>query len=97
MKHPIQHTYTPKGICPTKIVIEIEDDILKNVQFKGGCSGNLQAMSSLVEGMPVSVAREKLAGIQCGSRPTSCADQLIKGIDEALAAAKENNDNNDEK
>ena len=82
------YTYMPVGICPTQIMIEIEDDILKNVSFKGGCHGNLQAVSKLVKGMPVSEVREKLAGIRCGHKSTSCADQLVKGLNEALAAAK---------
>jgi len=85
----MKHTYTPKGICPTKIMIEVEDDILKHIDFKGGCNGNLQAISTLVEGMPVSAVREKLAGITCGNKATSCADQLVKGIDEALEMAKD--------
>ena len=89
----MKHTYTPKGICPTKITIEVEDDILKNIDFKGGCPGNLQAVSSLVQGMPVSVVREKLSGITCGNKSTSCADQLVKGIDEALEMAKDKVEN----
>ena len=70
-------------------MIEVEDDILKHIDFKGGCNGNLQAISTLVEGMPVSAVREKLAGITCGNKATSCADQLVKGIDEALEMAKD--------
>ena len=81
----MKHTFTPKGICPSQIMIEIEDDILKNISFKGGCNGNLRAISTLVEGMPVSAVKEKLAGITCGHKSTSCADQLVKGIDETLA------------
>jgi len=84
----MKHVYTPKGICPTKIEFEIDGDILKNISFKGGCNGNLQAISSLVEGMPVSEVKEKLAGIRCGHKSTSCADQLTKGLDEALEKSK---------
>ena len=80
----MKHTFTPKGVCPTKITIEVEDDILKNIRFKGGCNGNLQALSLLVKDMPVSMVKEKLTGIKCGQKSTSCADQLVKGIDEAL-------------
>jgi len=80
----LKHTFTPKGVCPTKITIEVEDDILKNIKFKGGCNGNLQALSLLVKDMPVSMVKEKLAGIKCGQKSTSCADQLVKGIEEAL-------------
>jgi len=83
----MKHTYIPSGICPTKIMIDIEDDILKNVAFEGGCNGNLKAVSLLVSGMPVTEVKEKLAGLTCGRKTTSCADQLAKGIDEALAKA----------
>jgi len=84
----MKYTYTPIGICPSKIEIEIENDILKSVAFKGGCHGNLQAISKLVEGMPIAVVKEHLSGIKCGHKSTSCADQLVKGIDEALQKAK---------
>ena len=84
----MKYVYTPQGICPTQIEFEIEEDILKKVSYKGGCHGNLQALSTLVEGMPVSMVKEKLAGIRCGHKSTSCADQLTKGIDEALEKHK---------
>jgi uncharacterized protein (TIGR03905 family) len=80
----MKYTYTPFGICPSKIEIEIEDDILKSVNFIGGCHGNLQAVSRLVTGMSLPAVKEKLSGIKCGYKSTSCADQLIRGIDEAL-------------
>jgi uncharacterized protein (TIGR03905 family) len=83
----MKYTYIPTGICPTEIVIDIEGDILKDVEFEGGCNGNLQALSILIKGMPISEVKEKLSGIQCGENPTSCADQLVKGIDEALGNA----------
>jgi len=82
------YTYTPSGICPSMIEIEIEGDILKSTSFKGGCNGNLQAISKLVEGMSVAEVKEKLAGIKCGHKSTSCADQLAKGVEEAYNAAK---------
>jgi len=80
----MKYTYIPYGICPTEITFEIEGNILKKVEFEGGCDGNLQAISKLIKGMPISDVKEKLAGIECGSKPTSCADQLAKGIDEAM-------------
>jgi uncharacterized protein (TIGR03905 family) len=83
----MKYTYIPSGICPTKIFIDVEGDTLKNVEFEGGCDGNLQAITNLIKGMPIPNVREKLSGIQCGSKPTSCADQLVKGIDEALSKA----------
>ena len=81
----MKYTYIPKNVCPIQITFDIEGDILKNIEFTGGCHGNLQAISSLLEGMPVSYAREKLSGIRCGHKSTSCADQLVAGIDEALS------------
>ena len=83
----MKYNYIPVDICPTKIIIEIEGDKLKNVEFEDGCDGNLQAISTLIKGMPITEVKEKLSGIQCGSKPTSCADQLVKGIDEALSKA----------
>ena len=63
-ENAMKYTYIPSGICPSEITIEIEGDILKSVNFEGGCSGNLQALSKLIEGMPVSVVKEKLSGIK---------------------------------
>jgi len=82
----MKYTYIPTGICPTEINFEIEDDKLKKVEFDGGCDGNLQAISKLIKGMSISEIRERLSGIECGSKPTSCVDQLVKGIDEALGS-----------
>lgn len=82
----MKYTYIPRGICPSQITIELEDDIVKNIDFIGGCNGNLQAVSALLAGMSASQVSEKLAGIRCGHKKTSCADQLVKGIDEALKA-----------
>jgi len=84
----MEYSYIPRGICPTKINIEIEYDVVQNVSFKGGCNGNLQAIPLLIKGMRVSDVKEKLEGIRCGSKTTSCADQLVKGIDEALEMFK---------
>lgn len=84
----MKYAYKPIGICPSKIELEIENDILKSVAFFGGCNGNLQAISKLVEGMPISEVKEKLSGIRCGHKSTSCADQLVKGIEEALSTAR---------
>jgi uncharacterized protein (TIGR03905 family) len=80
----MKYTYFPSGVCSTEITFDIEGDIIKNIDFTDGCHGNLQALSRLLEGMPVSFVKEKLSGIRCGYKSTSCADQLVKGIDEAL-------------
>lgn len=76
-------SYRPSGVCSTMIDLELEDGIIQSVRFTGGCNGNLQGISRLVEGMGVQDAIEKLQGIRCGWKPTSCPDQLSK----ALAAA----------
>lgn len=78
----MEYTYYPKGVCSSKIDIEVEDNVVKNVKFHGGCNGNLKAISKLIAGMPVAEVIEKLEGNTCGFRPTSCADQLVKGLRE---------------
>ena len=79
------YSYTPKGVCSRQIEFEIDNGILKNVRFTGGCPGNLKALSALVEGMPYEEVLKRLSGIQCGFRNTSCSDQLTKAIEEAVA------------
>lgn len=80
----MKHTYIPRGVCSRMIEVEIEDDIIKDCKFIGGCSGNTQGVSRLVIGMDVYDAIEKLEGINCGGRGTSCPDQLAKALDEAV-------------
>ena len=83
----MKHTFRPRGVCSQEISFEIEEGLLKNISFYGGCHGNLQALSRLLEGMPVSYAIERLKGIKCGYKQTSCSDQLIQGIEQALKIA----------
>ena len=78
-------TYKTKGVCSREINFEVEDNKVKNVQFVGGCSGNTQGVAKLVEGMKAEEAISRLEGILCGSRPTSCPDQLAKALKQALA------------
>lgn len=78
-------TYTPKGVCSRKMILEIEDGILRSLQVLGGCSGNLQGICRLVAGMPVDEVISRLDGIRCGFKSTSCPDQLAQ----ALKAAPE--------
>ena len=68
--------YIPKGVCSTKREIELSEDTIQSVKFTGGCNGNLQGISRLVEGMKVKDAIDKLSGIKCGFKSTSCPDQL---------------------
>lgn len=77
------YEYKTRGTCSTKIEFDINDDIITNVVFTGGCNGNLKAISKLVDGFTVSEIVSKLEGNTCGMRNTSCADQLSKAVLEA--------------
>lgn len=72
--------YKTSGTCSSHISVEVEDGIVKDVMFQGGCNGNLKAISKLVKNMPVQEVLEKLEGITCGSRSTSCSDQLCQAL-----------------
>lgn len=72
--------YNTRGTCSRAINIEVEDGIVKSVEFEGGCSGNTQGVARLVEGMEVDIAISKLKGIKCGFKGTSCPDQLAKAL-----------------
>ena len=76
--------YQPKGVCAREITFELVDGKLHNVQFVGGCNGNLRAIGKLVEGQHPQQIANLLAGNDCNGRGTSCADQFSKGITEAL-------------
>ena len=77
-------TYTPRGVCSQAFQIEVEDDVIRSVQVVGGCSGNLQGLSALLRGMRVEDAIRRLDGIRCGTKPTSCPDQLAQALKTAL-------------
>ncbi len=77
--------YKTKGTCSTQIDLEVEEGIIKNVAFTGGCNGNLQGVSKLVEGMKAEDAIAKLKGIRCGYKSTSCPDQLETALEQLLA------------
>lgn len=85
-KGRINMTYRTSGTCSQMINFDLEDGIVKNVSFMGGCNGNLQGIGSLVEGMKAEDVIEKLKGIRCGMRPTSCPDQLAKALEAAINA-----------
>lgn len=80
----MQYEYKTKGTCSQRILFEIEDGKLKNVQFLGGCNGNLQGISRLVEGMDAQEVIDRIQGIRCGMKQTSCPDQLANAIKEAI-------------
>ena len=77
-------TYRPKGVCSQLMDIEVEDGKIESVKVTGGCSGNLQGISSLLKGMDVDEAISRMEGIRCGYKSTSCPDQLAKALKEAL-------------
>ncbi len=76
--------YYPKGVCSNAIDIEVEDGIIKSVEFTGGCNGNTQGISRLVSGMEIQDAISRLKGIKCGFKNTSCPDQLACALQEIL-------------
>ena len=78
------YTYRPWGVCSREMKLELEDGIIKSLQIVGGCHGNLQGISRLVEGMPAEEAIRRLKGIRCGFKDTSCPDQLSRALEEAL-------------
>lgn len=80
----MEFTYKTSGTCSREITFEIEDGKVKNVQFFGGCNGNLKGISALVEGQDIDDVISRVEGIKCGMKSTSCPDQLAK----ALTAAK---------
>ena len=81
----IKHHFNPRGVCSRGIDVEIEDGIIQNVEFHGGCAGNTQGVAALCTGMRVEDAIKRLSGIRCGFKPTSCPDQLAQALKNALA------------
>ena len=75
--------YTPKGVCSQQIHFDIVDHKVRNASFRGGCNGNLQGISRLIDGMDVDEAIKRLDGIRCGFKATSCPDQLAQALKEA--------------
>ena len=83
MKH---YQYKTAGVCAVLIDYDLDGDKVYNVEFTGGCNGNLKAISKLVNGMTVDEIESKLKGNTCGPKPTSCADQLAKAVRAGLEA-----------
>jgi len=80
----MQYEYKTKGTCSQRILFDLEDGIVKNVQYIGGCNGNLKGIGALVEGMNAEEVIERLSGTTCGMKPTSCPDQLARALKEAM-------------
>ena len=87
----MKYVYKTKGTCSQLIELELEGNIVHNVKFTGGCNGNLQAIPKLVEGLTVDQVVEKIGGISCNGRGTSCGDQLARACQEAYAAEQKQN------
>lgn len=83
--------YRTQGVCAREIAIEIENDKLVSAQFNGGCNGNLKGISELCKGMDIKEIIEKLEGIRCGFKSTSCPDQLAEALKLYIEKKEENN------
>ncbi|MEF9917888.1 MAG: TIGR03905 family TSCPD domain-containing protein [Eubacterium sp.] len=80
----MRYQYNTEGVCSRSIEFDLEDGLIKNLSFLGGCSGNAKGISALLEGQPAKDAIERLRGITCGYKETSCPDQLSKALEEIL-------------
>ena len=83
----MQYTYKPRGVCSRAITFELENGIVKNVWFSGGCNGNTQGISALVDGMPIDEVIHRLQHIDCNGKGTSCPDQLANALIQAKQQA----------
>lgn len=82
----MQFEYKTKGTCSRQIFFDVEDGKVKNVQFIGGCNGNLKGIGILVDGMDIDTVISKIEGVRCGNNTTSCPDQLAQALKEAKAS-----------
>lgn len=73
-------SYSPRGVCSRHIDIDVENGVIRSVTFTGGCAGNTQGVARLLVGMTVTEAIERLEGIRCGAKPTSCPDQVAAAL-----------------
>lgn len=80
----MKYSYQTKGTCSKRIDFDLEENVVHNVTFIGGCNGNTQGVAALCEGLTVEQIEERLKGIQCGTKGTSCVDQLAFAVREAL-------------
>ena len=80
----MEYIYKPQGVCSREMIFDIEDGVIKSLKIVGGCDGNTKGISKLVVGMKLEDVIEKLKGIQCGYKGTSCPDQLSKALEKYL-------------
>lgn len=85
----MSYVYKTHGTCSKQISVELDGNIIKKVEFLGGCNGNLNGISSLVVGMPIEQVIERFSGTTCGTRSTSCPDQLAVALKKAYEASKQ--------
>ncbi len=78
----MEYRYIPQGVCSQELIFNIENGIVTDLKVVGGCSGNLQGIAKLVKGLPIDEVIERLKGIKCGFKPTSCPDQIAKALEE---------------
>ncbi len=78
------HQYRTRGTCAREITFDLEDGIVKNIRFQGGCTGNTKGIATLAEGMDAKELIRRLKGLDCNGRGTSCPDQLAKAVEQAL-------------
>ena len=84
----MKYQYSTQGTCSYQIDLDVEDGVIKDIQFYGGCDSNLQGICSLVRGMKVEDVLPKIEGIRCGMKTTSCPDQLARALRQVMAAKK---------
>lgn len=77
-------SFTPCGVCSRQIDVEVDDGIVKSVRFTGGCHGNTQGIAALVEGLRAEAVIDRLKGIDCKGKGTSCPDQLARALEQAV-------------
>lgn len=80
----MNYSYDTKGVCASRVTFDVEDGVIKNIDFVGGCEGNHKGLAALAEGMAPDEAAKRLKGITCGRRSTSCPDQLAHALEEML-------------
>ena len=85
----MKYSFRPQGVCAREMQVDVNDQgVIENLEVIGGCSGNLQGISALVQGMPAEEAIRRLKGIRCGFKDTSCPDQFARNLEKALKSAQ---------
>ncbi len=87
-KIKMKTSYRPQGVCSRNITFNLENGIVSDIRFEGGCHGNLQGIAALCQDMPAEEVIKKLSGIRCGFKRTSCPDQLACALKEAMEEEK---------